>query len=164
MSRRASKRNDINRAQSYHAPVVKAEDTMVYRSDQEYNEYIESADPDTTRRLEALKEKQDHGKDKWLKKLMTRADVFNMMSMWQTQYLIPMAQRVDHLEAYIDFLEKPFYGRWWTRTKAWTIWLVAKIAVKLPFTFRSTKNDTDGAGLDDRGDGAESDQGTSPAQ
>ena len=111
MSRRASKRNDINRAQSYHAPVVKAEDTMVYRSDQEYNEYIESADPDTTRRLEALKEKQDHGKDKWLKKLMTRADVFNMMSMWQTQYLIPMAQRVDHLEAYIDFLEKPFYGR-----------------------------------------------------
>ena len=95
--------------------------------------------------MQAIKEKSGQNKEVWLKKLMTRADVFNAMAIWQTRFLIPLAQRLDYVEAYLEYLEKPFYERWWIRSKAWAMWAAEKTAplqTKLPIRLRRLDDDT----------------------
>ncbi len=149
MSRRASKRlANIHARQGTSRKVVKPEDGMLYgKSDEVVADFMADADPETAKRLERLSAKDDENKQKWLRKTTTRADVFNCMSIWQTKFLMPMAQRLDHVEAYLEYLEKPFWERWWLRYGPW-------ILARLPFTVR--RIDESGVDGDVRGEGEDS--------
>ena len=155
MSRRASKRKANILARASATPkTVKAVDGMLYgKSEESLQEFLDVADQDAVKRLERISKQDEEDKAKWLRKQTTRADVFNAMSIWQTRYLMPMAARLDAVERYLDYLEKPFYERWALRSKAWIIWLGAK----LPFKFRRLHDD----GEVDRQDGHD---GADPAQ
>jgi len=143
MSRRHSRQAAALKARNYHKPTIKPEDAMAFKSDAAFEDFVKDADPETVRRLTRIKEDQNHDKDVWLKKLMTRADVFNAMALWQTKFLMPLAARLDHVETYLEYLEKPFYERWWIRFKMWAIWVGAWIAPKLPFKFTKLDEEED---------------------
>jgi len=99
---------------------------LLYKSASEADAIKKEMDftPEQQKRLDKMGAKEEEKKDRYAKKLATRADVMGMIALWQDSILLPMASRLDQVEKYIEYLETPFYKKWhiglvrvWTRIK-----------------------------------------------
>ena len=101
----------------YTPPVVRDEDVLLYKNASAAEEMKKTLDltPEQEKRLAKMEQREEDKQDRWAKKLATRADVVGMMSLWQERFLLPLASRLDAVEAYVRFLELPFYKKWWVR-------------------------------------------------
>ena len=64
------------------------------------------------RRLERVKKKDDKERAQYGGKLATRYDVTQILGLYIERNLLPMAQRLDELEAIVARMEEPFWKRW----------------------------------------------------
>ena len=64
------------------------------------------------RRLERIKKKDDAERAQYGGKLATRLDVMQILGLYIERNLLPMAQRLDDLEALVERMEEPFWKRW----------------------------------------------------
>lgn len=101
------------RPSPYTPPIVKEEDVLLYKSASEAEAIKKETDftPEQQKRLDKMSAKEEAKKDRYAKKLTTRADVMGMIALWQDSILLPMASRLDQVEKYIEYLETPLYKK-----------------------------------------------------
>ena len=101
------------RPSPYTPPTVKEEDVLLYKSASEADAIKKEMDftPEQQKRLDKMGAKEEEKKDRYAKKLATRADVMGMIALWQDSILLPMASRLDWVEKYVEYLETPFYKK-----------------------------------------------------
>ena len=130
MSRRANKRQRA-RNPNFGNRGIQAIDAALYTGTDAAEKFLAEADEESLARLQKVQSQDEDGKKRWLNKTMTRRDTIELMSIWQQRFLLPMGAKIDALENYIEYLERPFYERWWLRGKAWAIWLILKLRRKI---------------------------------
>ena len=102
----------------YTPPIVKPEDVLLYKTANESESIRKDMNltPEQERRLAKMEEAEQDKQRKYAMKLTTRADVIAILSMYIERNILPYGARLDLMEAYIKFLELPFYMRWWINT------------------------------------------------
>jgi len=76
------------------------------------NSYLEQMSRAQKARFERTVERHQEGSKHFAGKLTTRQDVVAMIAMWQDRQLLPLAARLDSVERWIEFQERPFWRRW----------------------------------------------------
>ena len=137
MSRRSRKRRAAVRDVLSQTPKKhRIEDVMAYKGDEALAEFAKDADPEAIRRIERIQEKDDEAKKRWLSKMMTRADTFAALEQYVQLAIVPMANRLDHVETYIEYLEKPLWERIWIRYSVMGVEIMARLIARYRRTMK----------------------------
>lgn len=80
-------------------------------------EFTENMSRGERRRMQRIKKKDDAERAAYGGKLATRYDVTQILGLYIERNLLPVAHRLDELEARVEQLQEPFWRRWKQRRK-----------------------------------------------
>jgi len=90
---------------------------LLNKKEEVQEQFMENMSRGERRRLERVKKKDDAERAQYGGKLTTRFDVMQILGLYIERNLLPLAQRLDELEARVEQSQEPFWRRWRLRRK-----------------------------------------------